>query len=79
MALGFKVILISIGIIKMAECRHISKSSIIVAECMILRDSVLVVNLEIEGDLKMTVECYNKRINISSSIRLLIKDICKLS
>ena len=44
------------GIIKMATCRHISKSSIIVAKCMTLKDDMLVaknksyLNLEIEGD-----------------------------
>ena len=40
----------------MAACRHISNSSIIVVECMTLRDVMLAVeiksflNLEIEGD-----------------------------
>ena len=44
------------GIIKMVACRHIGNSSIIVAECMTLRDDMLVakrkgfLNLEIEGD-----------------------------
>ena len=40
----------------MAACRHIGNSSIIVAECMTLRDGMLAakrkgfLNLEIEGD-----------------------------
>ena len=45
MALGFKVILISIGIIKMAECRHISKSSIMAdtgcVVCLLIKDVVV--------------------------------------
>ena len=32
-------------------------------------------NLEIEGDLKIVIDCYNKRNNILNSIMLLIKDI----
>ena len=44
------------GIIKMVACRHIGNSSIIVVECMTLRDVVSAIerksflNLEIEGD-----------------------------
>ena len=54
-ALGW-VIRDSNGIIKMAAFRHIGNSSIIVAECMELRDSMLAakrkgfLNLEIQGD-----------------------------
>ena len=46
----------SYGIIKMAACRHIGNPSIILAECMALRDDILAtknngfVSLEIEGD-----------------------------
>ena len=36
-------------------------------------------NLEIESDLKIVIDSYNKRINIFSSITLLMKDIEKLS
>ena len=35
--------------------------------------------LEIEGDSKIVIDCYNKRINIPSSIMLLMEDIWKLS
>ena len=58
----------------MAACRHIGNSSVIVVECMPLRDDMLptkrksFLNLEIEGDSKIVINCYNKKINISSSI-----------
>ena len=60
---------------------NIGKSSIIIAECVALRDSVLAaknngfLNLEIEDDSKIVIDCYNKKINIPSSIMLLIEDI----
>ena len=44
------------GIIKMAACRHLGNTSIILAECLALRDDILAaknngfVSLEIEGD-----------------------------
>ena len=56
-ALGW-VIRDSNGITKMVACRHIGNSSIIVAKCTTLRDSILTakrkgfLNLEIEGDSK---------------------------
>ena len=68
----------------MASCTHVGNSSIIVAECMALRDGILAAknkgysNLEIEGDLKIVIDCYNKRINISGFIMLLMEDILKL-
>ena len=45
------------GIIKMTKCKNIDKSSIIVVECMSLRDGILAAkngysNLEIEEGLK---------------------------
>ena len=50
-----------------------------------LRDGILTAknkgysNLEIKGDSKIVVDCYNKRTNILSSIMLLIEDFWKLS
>ena len=71
------------GIIKMGACRQISNSSIIVVECMTLRYGILAtkgfLNLNIEGDSKIVIDCYNKNINIPSSILLLMKDIWKSS
>ena len=61
--------------------RHISNASIIIAEYMTLRDDVSVIknneflNLEIEGDSKIIIDCNNKKNNIHSSIMLLMKDI----
>ena len=83
-ALGW-VIRDSNGIIKMAGCRHLGKSFIIVIECVTLRDEILATknsgysNLEIEGDSKILIDCYNKSINIPSSIILLREDTWKLS
>ena len=60
--------------------RHISNPSVIIAECMILRDKLLVnKNNGFEGDSKIVIDCYNKKSNISNSITLLMKDIWKLS
>ena len=69
----------------MSACRYIGNSSIIVTECITLRDDMLVVkkksflNLEIEGNSKIVIDYYNKKINISRSILLLMKDIVNLS
>ena len=54
-ALGW-VISDSNGIIRMAACRHLVNTSIILVECMTLRDDILAaknngfVSLKIEGD-----------------------------
>ena len=78
-ALGW-VIKDSNGIIKMAGCRHLGKSSIIIIECITLRYEILAAknsgysNLEIEGDSKIVIDCYNKSINIPSFIILLMED-----
>ena len=62
----------------MAPCKHIDNSSIIIDECMTLRDDILAVknksflDLEIEGDSNRVINCYNKKININSSILLLM-------
>ena len=69
----------------MAACRHIGNSSIIVAKCMALRYGMLAVKrkgfltLEIEGGSKIVICCYNKRINIPSSILLLMEDIWNMA
>ena len=64
----------------MIASKHISNSSIIIAECMILRDSVLAnKNNGFEGDSKIVIDCYNKKSNISNSFPLLMKDIWKLA
>ena len=53
--------------IKMDASRHMSNVSIIIEECMTFRDDLLVVknneflNLEIEGDLKVVMDDYNKK------------------
>ena len=73
------------GTIKMVASRHISNVLIIIAECMALKDDMLTtknnefVNLQIEGDSKIVIDCYNKKSNIPSSIMLLMEDILKLS
>lgn len=51
----------------MAASRHIGNASIIIAECMTLRDDMLAaknnrfLNLEIEGDSKIVIDCCNKK------------------
>ena len=35
-------------------------------------------SLEIEGDSKIVIDCFNKRISVPCSIRILIEDILKL-
>ena len=61
--------------------RHISNASIIITEYMTLRDDISVIknneflNLEIEGDSKIIIDCNYKKNNIHSSIMLLMKDI----
>ena len=70
--------------IKMVACRYIGNSSIIVIECMALKDYMLAVkrngflNLEIEDDSEIVIDCYNKKINIHNSILSLIEDIWNL-
>ena len=65
----------------MVVSRHISNASIIITEYMTLRDDISVIknneflNLEIEGNSKIIIDCNNKKNNIHSSIMLLMKDI----
>ena len=69
----------------MFASRHIDNALIIIAECIVLRDSMLVtknygfLNLEIEGYSKIVIDCYNKKNNIPNFIMLLMKNILKLS
>ena len=73
------------GTIKIARSRHLGNASTIIAECVALRDDVLAAiyngftNLEIEGDSKVIIVCYNRRSNSLSSIILLMEDIWRLS
>ena len=52
---------------------------------MALRDGVKAaknngfLNLEIEGDFKVIIDCYNKNCSLPNSIILLMEDIWKLS
>ena len=65
----------------MDVCKHIGNFLIIIIECMMLKDGMLAIkkngflNLEIEGDSKIVIDYYNKKINIPSYILLLIEDI----
>ena len=65
----------------MASCKHIDSSSIIIDECMTLRDDILAaknksfLDLDMEGDSNIVIDCYNKKINVHSYILLLIKNI----
>ena len=69
----------------MVACKHIGKFSVIIIECMVLRYGILVakskglLDLEVEGDSKIIVDCYIKKINIHSFILLLIDDIWNIS
>ena len=63
------------GIIKLSACRHLGKTSIIVTKCMTLRDGILAaknnrfLNLKIEGDSKIMIDYYSKRISILVLLR----------
>ena len=67
--------------IKIARSRHLGNASIIIAECVALRDDVLAsiyngfTNFEIEGNSKIIINCYNGRSGLPSSIILLMEDI----
>ena len=71
--------------IEMASCRHLGNASITIIECMTLTDDILAVknngflSLQIESESKIVIYCFNKRINISCSIWIFMKDIWKLS
>ena len=65
----------------MAAYRHLGNTSIIIVECMVLRDSILAaknngfLSLEIEGDSKIVIDHFNKMISIPCSIRKLSDDL----
>ena len=67
----------------MAASRHLDNASKIIAECMVLKDGVLVaknngfLDIEIEGNCKVIINyTYNKKkSNLPSSIILLMNDI----
>ena len=75
----------NISAIKIAGNKHLGNVSIIIAQCVALRDDILVAiyngftNLEIEGDSKVIIDYYNRRNSSPSSIMLLMEDIWKLS
>ena len=77
------IIIDSNGIIKMADYRHLGKTSIIILECMTLRVDTLAatnndfLSLEIEGDFKIVIDYYNNRINVPCSIKILMEEIWK--
>ena len=54
-------------IIKMAKSKHLANNSIIIVECMALRHGILAtknngfLNLKIEGNSKVIIDCYNKK------------------
>ena len=56
---------------------------LLIAECIALREGVAAKNngfldLEIEGDSKVIIDCHNKKCNLRSSIILLMEDIWNL-
>ena len=87
-------------IIKVIRNRYLGNDSIIITKCVDLRDGNVITiyndfsNLNIEGDHKVIINCYNKKGNLLNSIMLncynkkgsllnsimlLMEDICKLS
>ena len=70
---------------RMAGSRHLGNASIITAKCGALRDGILAAiynsfsNLDIEGDSKVVIDCYNKKSSSPSSIILLMEDNWRLS
>ena len=72
-------------IIKVTRNRYLGNDSIIMTKCVDLRDGIVVIiyndflNLEMEGDRKVIINCYNKKDSLLNSIMLLMEDICKLS
>ena len=70
--------------IKMVGTKHLDNASIINVEFMTLRNCVLAkkdncfVNLEIEGNSKVVIYCYNKKSSLLSSIILLMKDVWRI-
>lgn len=69
------------GISKIDSSRYIGKASIIMVECISLREGMLatknnnLLNSEIECEI--VIDCYNKESNIFSFIFLLMDDIWK--
>lgn len=69
------------SIIKVTVSGHMANTLIIIVQCMVFQDSVLLIknnkflNLEIEGGSKIVIDSYNKNNIIFNSIMLLMKDI----
>ena len=69
------------SIIKVTVSGHMANTLIIIVQCMVFQDSVLLIknnkllNLEIEGGSKIVMDSYKKINIIFNSIMLLMKDI----
>lgn len=69
----------------MTRNRHLGNTLIFIVECMALRDCFVaskcndILNLEIEVDSKVVIDCKNRKSSIPSSFILLMDDIWKLS
>ena len=65
--------------------RHLGNASIIMTKYVALRYGILVatynglLNLEIKGDSKVIIDCYNKKCSSPSSIMLHMEDIWRFS
>lgn len=65
--------------------RFLGNASIIIAEYMALRDSNLAtkdngfLNLEIEGDSRVVIDCYNKKSSLPNSIIRIMVDVWRSS
>ena len=59
--------MVSMLLVVLSWFQIVGDASIIIAECMVLRDGVLAtknngfLTLEIEGDSKIVIDCYNKK------------------
>ena len=71
----------SSSIIKVTASGHMINMSIIIVQCMIFQNSVLLIknnkflNLDIEGGSKVVIDSYNKKSIILNSIMSLMKYI----
>ena len=63
----------------MVGSKHLVNASIINAKCVALISCNGFFNLEIEGDSKVIIDCYNKKSSLPSSIILLMEDIWGLA
>ena len=65
----------------MTRNKHFGNALIIKMECVVLRYGILVatynglINLEIKGDSKVVIDCYNEKCSSPSSIMLHMENI----